>query len=137
MPCGWPTPIARSPPLQSDAVPTVRRLLLTLAASLVLAGAFGSVVGTSPAGAGAPRHGTPSSRSVPADPRLCTIGQRCAPSVPANPAGPVSVPGTLAFLAVSAVVVAVASHRRRVGRRAVTSDDFTPGIFRPPIATLA
>jgi hypothetical protein len=118
-------------------VQTVRRLLLVLAASLVLAGAFGSVVGTSPVGAVAHRATAPSTRSAPSDPRLCTIGQRCAPSVPGNPAGPVGVPGTLGFLSGLAVVVALPRHRRRVGRRWTTSGDFTPGIFRPPIASLA
>jgi len=117
-------------------VPTVRRILLVVAALLVLAGAFGSVVGASAVGAADHGPATPT-RSTPADPRLCTIGQRCAPSAPVNSSGPVSVPGTLAILVATAVLVALPRRRLRVGRRRVATDDFTPGIFRPPIAGLA
>jgi hypothetical protein len=116
---------------------TVRRILLVLTASLVLAGAFGSVVGTSPVGAVAHRGAPPSARSAPVEPRLCTIGQRCAPSVPGNVTGPVSVPTTLVVRGAWVVIAALVRHRRPVERRQTYSQDFTPGIFRPPIASLA
>ena len=115
----------------------VRRLLLVLAASLVLAGAFGAVVSATGVDATARRGVEAPVRSTPVDPRLCTIGQRCAPAAPNGTAGPVSVPGTLAFFGGVVVLPSLPRRRRRSGPARTTGGDVAVGIFRPPIASLA
>ena len=110
-------------------------MLLVLAASLTLAGAFGSVAEASSVGTAVPRAAVAPSRAAPADPRLCTIGQRCVPSAPGNPSGALVLPGSLAFLAAVALLVL------RVGRHRREPVPVVPGappttIFRPPIASL-
>jgi hypothetical protein len=106
-----PRPIEPVQAVQSVSVHTARRFFLVLAVTVTVVGAIGSSAVFEHHASVVQSHRAPVGDSRPSTmARLCTAGQRCAPTVPVTASGPVGLSGALAFVGVGALLLAVASR---------------------------